>query len=48
MKKESETYEEQKAEWAKLINEKTVTTDGHHVELVANIGTPKDVEGVIR
>ena len=40
-------YEAQKAEWAKLKNEKTVSKDGHHVELVANIGTPKDIKGVI-
>ncbi len=40
-------YEQQKAEWAKLLNEKTVSKDGHHVELVANIGTPNDVQGVI-
>ncbi|MGM9986750.1 MAG: phosphoenolpyruvate--protein phosphotransferase [Bacillaceae bacterium] len=40
-------FEEQKAEWAKLKDEPTVTKDGHHVELVANIGTPNDVEGVI-
>ncbi|UOY93842.1 phosphoenolpyruvate--protein phosphotransferase [Ectobacillus sp. JY-23] len=40
-------FEEQKAEWAKLKNEPTVTSDGTHVELVANIGTPKDVKGVI-
>lgn len=40
-------YEQQKAEWAKLVNEKTVSKDGHHVELVANIGTPKDIKGVI-
>ncbi len=40
-------YEAQKAEWAKLKNEKTVTVDGQHVELVANIGTPNDVEGVL-
>jgi phosphoenolpyruvate-protein phosphotransferase (PTS system enzyme I) len=39
-------YEEQKAEWAKLVNEKTISSDGHHVELAANIGTPKDLEGV--
>ncbi|MFX3625602.1 MAG: phosphoenolpyruvate--protein phosphotransferase [Ectobacillus sp.] len=39
-------FEEQKAEWAKLKNEATVTSDGYHVELVANIGTPKDVKGV--
>lgn len=39
-------YEEQKAEWAKLVNEKTKTADGEHVELAANIGTPKDLVGV--
>ncbi|MCG6171360.1 phosphoenolpyruvate--protein phosphotransferase [Anoxybacillus sp. LAT_35] len=37
----------QKAEWAKLVHEKTTTSDGHHVELAANIGTPNDVEGVL-
>ena len=26
---------------------KRLTKDGHHVELAANIGTPKDVKGVI-
>lgn len=40
-------YEAQKAEWAKLVNEKTLTKDGHHVELAANIGTPNDLEGVL-
>lgn len=40
-------YEEQKAEWAKLRHEATVTFDGHHVELAANIGTPNDVSGVL-
>lgn len=40
-------YEQQKAEWAKLVNEKTVSLDSHHVELAANIGTPKDLEGVV-
>ncbi|OCA85619.1 phosphoenolpyruvate--protein phosphotransferase [Bacillus sp. FJAT-27225] len=38
-------YEAQKAEWAKLVNEKTITADGHEVELAANIGTPKDLKG---
>ena len=46
-KQKAEAYEQQKAEWAKLINEKTVSKDGHHVELVANIGTPNDIKGVI-
>ncbi|MFB6802770.1 phosphoenolpyruvate--protein phosphotransferase [Peribacillus butanolivorans] len=41
-----DAYALQKAEWAKLVHEQTVTQDGHHVELAANIGTPKDLEGV--
>ncbi|HEY2420346.1 MAG TPA: phosphoenolpyruvate--protein phosphotransferase, partial [Neobacillus sp.] len=46
-RKVAEEYEVQKAEWAKLVNEKTVSADNHHVELAANIGTPKDLTGVI-
>lgn len=46
-KKVQEDFEKQKAEWAKLVNEKTVTADGQHVELAANIGTPKDLKGVV-
>lgn len=40
-------HEEKKAEWAKLLHARTVSADGHHVELAANIGTPKDVKGVL-
>ena len=40
-------FEEKKAEWAKLINEQTITADGHYVELAANIGTSEDLESVI-
>lgn len=39
-------YVAQKAEWDKLKNAKTVTADGKHFELAANIGTPKDLVGV--
>ncbi|KAF0820137.1 Phosphoenolpyruvate-protein phosphotransferase of PTS system [Bacillus sp. ZZV12-4809] len=46
-KEEHRKFEEQKAEWAKLVNEKSVTADDHHVELAANIGTPKDLKGVV-
>lgn len=46
-KEEHRKFEDQKAEWAKLVNEKSVTADGHHVELAANIGTPKDLKGVV-
>ncbi|MEW4326220.1 phosphoenolpyruvate--protein phosphotransferase [Rossellomorea marisflavi] len=45
-KEEHARYEEQKAEWAKLVNEPTVSKDGEHVELAANIGTPNDLDGV--
>ncbi|HFI0592239.1 TPA: phosphoenolpyruvate--protein phosphotransferase [Streptococcus suis] len=41
-----EAYAKQKAEWALLKDAQTVTSDGKHFELAANIGTPKDVEGV--
>ena len=47
-KQKQEQFERQKAEWAKLVNEKSVSKDGHTVELVANIGTPNDLDGVIR
>ncbi|WP_110929234.1 phosphoenolpyruvate--protein phosphotransferase [Bacillus massiliglaciei] len=40
-------YEAQKAEWAKLVSQPTLTKDGQRVELAANIGTPKDLKGVL-
>ncbi|KWU54440.1 phosphoenolpyruvate--protein phosphotransferase [Bacillus mycoides] len=40
-------YEVQKAEWAKIVNEPTLSSDGHQVEIFANIGTPEDVKGVL-
>ncbi|GAE92788.1 phosphoenolpyruvate-protein phosphotransferase of PTS system [Gracilibacillus boraciitolerans JCM 21714] len=45
--KKQEDFELQKKEWAKLKDEPSVSKDGQHVELVANIGTPNDVEGVL-
>ncbi len=39
-------YADQKAEWALLKDADTLTADGKHFELAANIGTPKDVVGV--
>lgn len=47
-KKKKANFEEQKLELAKLVNEKTISADGCHVELAANIGTPNDVKGVIQ
>lgn len=46
-KQKQQQFAEQKAEWAKLVNEQTVTKDGVHVELAANIGTPQDLDGVL-
>lgn len=40
-------YQQQKEEWAKLVNEKTLSSDNVQVELAANIGTPADVKGVL-
>ncbi|WP_416151415.1 phosphoenolpyruvate--protein phosphotransferase [Salipaludibacillus sp. HK11] len=40
-------HEEKKKEWAKLVHEPSKSKDGEQVELVANIGTPNDLEGVI-
>ena len=42
----AEAFAAQQAEWEKLKDSKTYTKDGHQVELAANIGTPKDLEGV--
>ena len=43
----AEGFAAQQAEWEKLKDSKTYTKDGHQVELAANIGTPKDLEGVV-
>lgn len=36
----------EKEELAKLVNDESVSKDGVHVELAANIGTPNDLKGV--
>lgn len=43
----SDDYQAEKEALKVLINENSVTVDGHHVELAGNIGTPEDVDGVI-
>ncbi|WHY81223.1 phosphoenolpyruvate--protein phosphotransferase [Siminovitchia fortis] len=40
-------HEAKKTEWAKLLHARTVSADGCHVKLAANIGTPEDVKGVL-
>ncbi len=40
-------YNEKKKVWAFFKEKKSLTEDGHHIELVANIGNPDDIEGVL-
>ncbi|KPU26582.1 phosphoenolpyruvate-protein phosphotransferase [Caloranaerobacter sp. TR13] len=47
-KDKKEKYQKYKNKLKKLKGRESITKDGFKVELVANIGTPKDIEGVIR
>lgn len=44
----AQKYRVQQAEWSTLVNEQTVSKDDVHVELAANIGSPNDLDGVLR
>ena len=44
----AEAYAKEKEELKVLVTEKSVTKDGHEVELAGNIGGFKDVEGVLK
>ena len=41
-----EAFAKRKAEWKKLKDEPSVTANGKHFTIAANIGTPDDMEGV--
>jgi phosphoenolpyruvate-protein phosphotransferase (PTS system enzyme I) len=43
----AESFLAKKAALKVLLNAQSISVDGHHVELSGNIGTPKDVEGVL-
>ena len=45
--KKAAAFAEEKEALKVLKTAKSITTDGHQVELAGNIGTPKDVEGVL-
>lgn len=47
-KGKKEEYETFRKRLEELKGAKSVTKDGFEVELVANIGTPKDIDGIIR
>lgn len=44
----AKAYAQEKEELKVLVSEKSVTKDGHEVELAGNIGGFKDVEGVLK
>ncbi len=46
-KKKQEEHLKQKLEWSKFIDKKSVTADNHHVEIMANIGSPSSLAGVL-
>ncbi|MBP3930338.1 MAG: phosphoenolpyruvate--protein phosphotransferase, partial [Peptostreptococcaceae bacterium] len=41
-------YDEEKEALKQLIGKSSITLDGRHVELAGNIGSPNDVEGLIK
>ncbi|MCM1991038.1 phosphoenolpyruvate--protein phosphotransferase [Oceanirhabdus seepicola] len=43
-----EQFEQEKEELKKMVGVPTKTIDNRHVELAGNIGTPNDVEGVLK
>lgn len=45
--KQREAFLKEKQELQALKDQKTISLDGHQVELVSNIGNPKDMEAVI-
>ncbi|WP_277674459.1 phosphoenolpyruvate--protein phosphotransferase [Piscibacillus halophilus] len=47
-KKKKEALDERKSQLKSLVNEKSISKDGKQVELAANIGSPKDLEAVIK
>ncbi|MCP8617656.1 phosphoenolpyruvate--protein phosphotransferase [Salirhabdus salicampi] len=47
-RQKQEEFAAKKEEWAKLKDQPTISADNVQVELAANIGTPEDVDGVLR
>lgn len=44
---EADHYAQERAEWQKLKNAASVSKDGRHFEVAANIGTPDDVQAAV-
>ena len=47
-KEKAAAYAKEKEELKVLVNQETITTDGHKVDIAGNIGGFKDVEGVLK
>ena len=44
----ADAFEKERAEWAKLVDAPSVSKDGKHFEIAANIGTPDDVDDAMK
>ncbi|WP_270635004.1 phosphoenolpyruvate--protein phosphotransferase [Limosilactobacillus mucosae] len=44
----ADSFEKERAEWAKLVDTPSVSKDGQHFEIAANIGTPDDVADALK
>ena len=44
----TDSFEKERAEWAKLVDAPSVSKDGQHFEIAANIGTPDDVADALK
>lgn len=44
----AESFEAERAEWAKLVDAPSVSKDGKEFEIAANIGTPDDTEDAVK
>ena len=44
----ADSFEKERAEWAQLVDAPSVSKDGQHFEIAANIGTPDDVADALK
>ena len=44
----ADSFEKERAEWAKLVDAPSVSKDGQHFEIATNIGTPDDVADAVK
>ena len=44
----ADSFEKERAEWAQLVDAPSVSKDGQHFEIAANIGTPDDVADAVK